>query len=886
MGRMMRKRSWAFLITLILIIMQTETAFASESANTVSADNLNAATAADISADTLSLNTAEVTSESEVSADAADTSDASAVEPTSAELAVSNELFATVDGLSGLTESVDYQDDQAYFTADSEEKAEEVASDYGASLDSYAYGVAVIKFDNGESLSDNLTAAAESCSADTLVHPDFIRSTEAVSAPDDPYYSEQWFHDPVNDLEAWNITEGSGVKVAVLDTGISLSHPDLAANIVGSVNVADIGSSAEDDNGHGSNVAGIIAAVADNGAGVAGIAPQAGIYAIKVAGSDGTLDTSSSIRGIKAAIEAGADVINMSYGSTGSAGYSQDEQDAINDAVAAGITVVAAAGNGSNNNGVATNTVNYPAAYSNVIAVAAYQSDNTLAYFSNYGSWVDIAAPGVDMLSCYKNSKYAKESGTSQASPSAAAVCALIYAARPSLISANNSAAVSTVTDILKKSENSTTYTYTGKNGSHSVKGGIDAQAAAELAAGTAADTVSHDTASGNTVSEDTDSGLYVTAISSNEGSTLYVAPGRSITIAATVTPSTAKNKKIKWTIDQDSNYFSVNSSGRVSCSRTAPIGAVCTIKGTAADGHGAVTILDISAVTPTTEISIADEQRKIRLATAETVSPEALDTSCQLSVESDGQGLYRYSSSNKKVVTVGSTTGLITAVGKGTATVTVMALDGSNKKAASRVTVIAPVTDITCTFSNGAAGTSSPIGTGCSIRIAAKARSANSGNATNASLIWSVVSGSGITVKNGLVKCDRYAAAGTAVISCVPKDGYGLVSRQFTFTIYPKTISMGITQNGTYASTAAIAEETGDTVLFSELGKNITVTPADSYADDFQWIVAKSSRYDITYDPSGEPSAVTIKKKGNISVYAKAMDGSGKKVRFLLKAE
>jgi len=213
---------------------------------------------------------------------------------------------------------------------------------------------------------------------------------------------------------------GAGVKVAVVDTGIELTHPDLAANIIGGYNAIDPTKSANDDNGHGSHVAGIIAG-ADNAIGVLGVAPQASLLAVKVLNRRGSGFYSDIIEGIQWSVNNGAQVINMSLG--GSAD-STALHNAIIAATNAGVVIVVAAGN----SGPGDNTVNYPGKYAEVIAVSATTSSNVLASFSSRGPEVDLAAPGYNIYSCYKGATYKTLSGTSMATPHVAGVAALVIA--------------------------------------------------------------------------------------------------------------------------------------------------------------------------------------------------------------------------------------------------------------------------------------------------------------------------------------------------------------------------------------------------------------------------------------------------------------------------
>ena len=214
---------------------------------------------------------------------------------------------------------------------------------------------------------------------------------------------------------AWSTTTGDPVKVAVIDTGIELSHPDLKNNIKGGYNAINPLKSANDDNGHGTHVAGIIAAE-NNSVGVIGAGPQIDLYAVKVLSRNGSGYLSDVIEGIDWAIANGIQVINMSLGTTGNV---QSFHDAIARANEAGIVQVAAAGN----DGLA---VNYPAAYSEVIAVSATDSSDIITSWSSRGAEVDLSAPGLNIYSTYKGQTYKTLSGTSMATPHVAGAAALV----------------------------------------------------------------------------------------------------------------------------------------------------------------------------------------------------------------------------------------------------------------------------------------------------------------------------------------------------------------------------------------------------------------------------------------------------------------------------
>ena len=208
---------------------------------------------------------------------------------------------------------------------------------------------------------------------------------------------------------------GEGITVALLDTGVDLEHPDLKANIVGGIDFVNSDNDPQDDNGHGTGVAGLLAAV-ENGVGLIGTAPKVRLLIVKMLRYDEQGSISDLIRGIEWAVQRGAQIISMSLGTE------EDNfalRQAIQAAYRAGVLLVAAAGN----KGL---RVLYPAAYPEVIAVAATDRRDQRAWFSNVGPEVELSAPGVDLLTTGLDGDYQVESGTSFAVPQVAGVAALV----------------------------------------------------------------------------------------------------------------------------------------------------------------------------------------------------------------------------------------------------------------------------------------------------------------------------------------------------------------------------------------------------------------------------------------------------------------------------
>ncbi len=235
-----------------------------------------------------------------------------------------------------------------------------------------------------------------------------------------------WGVDRIDAELVWNKNTGTGVDVAILDTGIDYDHPDLFNNIAGGVNFVGWwwvdGSTHQyywdDRNGHGSHNAGIVAAV-NNNIGVVGVAPAANLRAVRVLGDNGSGYVSDIIQGLEWCVDNGVEIASMSF----EGGYSESLKNACDTAYAAGLLLVAAAGNQYGG------AVNYPASYDSVIAVSAIDESDAIADFSSVGPEVELAAPGVTIKSTYNYGRYALGSGTSMACPHVAGVAALVWAA-------------------------------------------------------------------------------------------------------------------------------------------------------------------------------------------------------------------------------------------------------------------------------------------------------------------------------------------------------------------------------------------------------------------------------------------------------------------------
>ena len=391
---------------------------------------------------------------------------------------VQDVLQQELKDLAELTAGEDYTEKEAVFLADSRQEAEDVAEQYGGTLIDYDYGVATLQFD--KAIEEVITEAAKDdtkiASIETAIEPNYIAEIddyETDAAIDSVDYSQyQWYKDKIN---ASNIKtqSGNGVKVAVIDTGADLDHRDLESNIAGSICVIDgySDTTGEDDHSHGTHVAGIIGAD-DDGDGITGIAPEVDLYIIKAANERGNLSANNILKAVQQAIDYDVDVINMSFGTYG---RSEAFAKIIDKAVSKGIVCVGAAGN----DGISSK--HYPAAFDNVISVGASTINDDLAYYSNYGDWVDLTAPGgngtengTSIYSDLLNNSLGIKNGTSQATPMVSATAALLLGTGK--ITETGEDRVNAVRDAILNTVKDITYSY----GSHSITGGLDTEKALE----------------------------------------------------------------------------------------------------------------------------------------------------------------------------------------------------------------------------------------------------------------------------------------------------------------------------------------------------------------------------------------------------------------------
>ena len=257
----------------------------------------------------------------------------------------------------------------------------------------------------------------------------------SIAAYNDTLRSQQWALTALKAETVHQSTKGSGVTVAVVDTGVKSSHTDLSGRVLSGTDFVAPGTSANDENGHGTHIAGIIAAVANNSKGVAGLAPSAKILPVRVLDRSGSGTSAGVAQGILYASSHGAKVINMSLESPQS---STAMKSAVADAIKKNVLVVAAAGNGGCS--LFGGRAVYPASYPGVVGVGSVTKSLSRASYSACGSQVDVMAPGDGIIStmirdsvglgCSRTADYCSLNGTSMATGYASAAAALAIAKR------------------------------------------------------------------------------------------------------------------------------------------------------------------------------------------------------------------------------------------------------------------------------------------------------------------------------------------------------------------------------------------------------------------------------------------------------------------------
>lgn len=772
------------------------------------------------------------------------------------------DLADHLDEINSGIEGTDYVSRELLFSASTLAEAEKIAAAYGARLKDFEEGIGVMILPEDMSVSHALTVAAMSMDVvlppawpnyiyrtcgdidediDTDIDTDIDNDAdadvdatvsdetyindnayeEAIKPYSDPFLnptnsSYQYQHVMVGSTYAWNAGyKGQGIKIAILDTGVN-SHSDL--NVAYSYNSSS-DSSAGDGNGHGTHVAGLAAAKI-NGNGGTGIAPEASIYNIKVLSSDGSGTADKIIRGIKHAVGKNVDIINMSLGGPG---YLPDYNAAINEAYNAGIIVISAAGNDG------SKVKCYPGCYRNSLCVGAVDANKGRTYFSNYGSWVNISAPGLALYSTSSSGGYQVMSGTSQATPIVSGTAAVILSADASIRSKKGVARVNALISKMNRGK---------MPGSGGAAGVVSLAKALNIPVSTAAPKAptfvnTNKTVNGNSLSvsikpASTADVVYYSIDGKNptykngvlDNATKYTAPftisgsakitvkaievnacglvskpasitytfkphaaiititgqnvllkGKSTTLKAEVTPSYAVNKKVTWTSSAPSEV-SVTASGKVTATKSAVDGKSYTITAKSADKDINVSkTFKITVKAAATIGSVAfKKDNKVQRSAVITTAYKSYDLS----------GLLEVTDTNKKAVSTPAN-----QVNFSSSNTQVAVPDSAKPssmiiKGAGRAVITATANDgsgkkATFTLTVQQLVTSvqvsgdSKLAIGRSIRLTATVNK----DAANKKLDWSVTpADKGVTVSNGTVKAAKNAVPGTYTITARAKDG------------------------------------------------------------------------------------------------------------------
>lgn len=870
---------------------------------------------------------------------------------------------AVAEGLNDLSAGGDYDDGVVMFGADSEEEALAYARAYNAELLNFSYGIGTMRLMEA-SVAQAVEAAQNMELPLPAVWPDYIVRLEPVQAepeikestmstmgvperqdwdswvnsaltnPDpalrNPASSNyQYHHDVIDSYAAWGVSTGKNVTVAVVDSGVNGSNPDLSGKVSYITVNSNLGTA--DENGHGTHVAGIIAATMDNGLGGAGVAPDAKILSVRVMDADGRGSTSDIIRGVNAAIPR-ADIINMSLGGIG---YSGLFQKAVSDAVDRGVIVVASMGNEGHNG------KNYPAAYDGVIGVLASDRTNTRAPYSQYGTWGDIAAPGTSIYATYNNStnypgNFGFMTGTSMATPVVSGVLALYMSVNPwespEYVESRMKATATKVGGDLKcgiinaaamlseKPDSPIVYTNSSRYDSDDFKTGIPCDVKLQLYAtnhdrnayilytldGKAPSVKNGQVVAGTQYTDPIDltpyAGQTITLkaaqvnglgmmgaietckVKVDRNSTVSgirlvgpskVIAGKKTEFTAVVYPVETADQSVKWSIVRDGGTgATINEKTGVLTTLKGRTGMI-TIRATCAkrsNRYGEIEV-EIGNPVPAAKVTIEPAKLSLYIGGYKWLDAKAVDTQGNSVLTG-----YLWTSSNTKVVQVNAD-GRISAVASGSATITAKALDGSGKSAKCTVTVLQQAEEIEITGQDAVApGTS----------VAYKA-TVYPKNVSSKAVTWSVSGSEGVSIdaKTGKLTIPYWVSTGRYItIQAQSQDGY--VSASYSVAIRSKCTSLTLSLNSNTGRAPGAVYNKGvltEVGLFSvnranATGENQVILKANcENSDCIQW--SSSNPYVASVDANGR---VTAFMAGTTKITATANDGSKKKATVTIK--
>lgn len=885
----------------------------------------------------------------------------------------------TIESLASAIEGLNYEADRVFTFVDDEEEAEIIAEAYSSDIVSIQEGVLLLDLPEGVSVVEAVKVGADMSLGMPVVFPNFYRFATDYDVDDEEYIEEtdevydsvsgddyeesdeftgeddvyelvasnvytdaylngnntmyQWQHDVIGSAYAWkNGYTGSGVKVAVLDTGIVSSHSDLS--VTGYYNYT--ANDTYDHNGHGSHCAGIIGARANNSLGV-GVAPNSTIYGIKVLADNGGGNDAGIIAGMKKAVELGVDVMSMSLGGYN---YSTAYNSVLKSAYNAGIVVVVAAGNDGGKE------YDYPGSYDHVICVAATDKNNLRANFSNYSSKVDISAPGVDIPSVgiSSTSAYVKMSGTSMATPVVSGAIAVLLSASnniPSLkgktghyrvdaveklikstakkcgsgmgkgiinlpkalgISTDISApAKPVITAVVSADKRTATVTIASKSNNriyYSTNGKTPTYKAGKLTNGTLYSgpiNLNGTNAAKYTVKAIEVNAVgkaskytykkislksYVTSISVT-GATA-IAPGKYTTYKATAAPSFANVKTVTWSLSGAGVYpvpagVSINSkTGKVTVKSSAAIGGQFYVVATAKDGSGVrgtflVTIRKNNIKT----LKFSSKSVSVDRKTSNVSIPLFVNYAKYTTVDGStlsGSSFY-WSSSNPSVASVDAN-GNVTCYKKGSAKITVKSKDTSAKSASITVKVTQLVTSASITAPSKLA-----VGTSTTMKAVV-----NPDNASNKKVKWSV-EGTGVKIDSKGKLTVGSSASGTIVVKAT---ALGSENKAVVATKSITVLSAKISGFSLSSKTGYIFRNKG--TFNSPTSTSFTITVNGAYGIDAASCVITNSApglANMTTSRSGNVYTISLSSttasSGTAKIKIESTDGSKKSATFTL---
>ncbi len=846
-----------------------------------------------------------------------------------------------LDSLRALTPGVDYVEDEILFWAENREEAELIADAYNAVLIDYSYNLGVAKLPDDLTvleavevgMSDqypipfveaNCSVELEEPVEDTadedidmlgsgdfeMPHADSYidwvrgRDGEAPILDNvDPYLMNtfdndayQWQHEMINSYEAWTATTGSSdVLVAVIDTGVDKDHEDLGGRVrqvqVNTISMEpQINYSTGKKQDHGTHCAGIIAASLNNGKGGAGIAPDVNILSLNIFGESNRYNNYDLGPAIGIAIEQGADIISMSLGSFV---YSVDIQKKINEAYNAGITVIASAGN-ENCDGK-----DYPGAFNHVISVASVNRDGTRSEFSNYGSWVDLAAPGSHIMSTIPDNGYDLMSGTSMAAPVVSGVAALY-------MSKFGNPGPAAMEKILKASTNKAASGKMGKGIINAGKMFASVKAVPIIKAYDSLDTEIKKPSSG------VEEGAYVKIErdaledpTPGDDYIIYTTDGKNPVVKnGEIVCGEVYKGKIMLDAFPSATVITVKA---LIVSEVGTVGKIASLK---------VKTFDKTVKAVLTAKTVKLDKTKLGLEYRDTSDPGNNKGTISITTLTDSSGVpidpisckHEWVTSNARVATVEETSpgvATVTSTGKGTAKITLKLLDGSKKTAICTVTVARLVDNIHVTGQTMIAPGSSAVYKAVVVPS----------NANNKKVTWDVyekdppysrVEGVSISA-SGKLTVGRNVAQGTILtVSASPKDGSDVDDGYIWVTVGAKadkleiktdkdTINNPISQftydkKSNRLKTAQIysLDHPDMPQKENEIAFKAVVNDGigeSAWAGALNWSINNTDILDFS-DGVSRGSQVKVKgiKAGTAKLTCSLMDGSGKKMTISVK--